>query len=137
MPRPRIFIVDEFFVPGFKAGGPLRSIRNLTEALGDEFEFYVYARDRDEGDHHPFTTVLCDAWQDIGKAKVFYASPSRLSSASIARAIATIGPNVVYLNSAFAPMSLRVLTLRKLGIIKTPVIVAPRNELSPGALSIK
>jgi glycosyltransferase involved in cell wall biosynthesis len=136
-PRPRIFVVLEYFVPAFKAGGPLRSIWNLVVALGDQFEFYVFTRDRDEGDEEPFPNVRCDCWQDVGKAKVFYASPSQLSTRSVARAIATVAPDAVYLNSAFAPMSLRVLTLRKLGIITEPSIVAPRNELSPGALSLK
>jgi glycosyltransferase involved in cell wall biosynthesis len=124
-------------VPAFKAGGPLRSIWNLVEALGDEFEFYVYTRDRDEGDIRPFANVQCDKWVDVGKAKVFYASPSKLSALSLGQAIGAVSPAVVYLNSAFAPMSLRVLMLRKLGIVCLPTIVAPRNELSPGALSVK
>lgn len=124
-------------MPAFKAGGPLRSIWNLVEALGDEFEFYVYTRDRDEGDVQPFAHVQCDKWVDVGKARVFYASPSRGSALSLAQAIRTVSPAVVYLNSAFAPMSLRVLMLRKLGIVNAPTIVAPRNELSPGALSVK
>ena len=135
--RPRVFVVLEYFVPGFKAGGPLRSIWNLTVALREQFDFYVYTRDRDEGDDEPFADVLRDSWQDIGNAKVFYASPSRLSMASLARAIKTVGPHVIYLNSAFSPMSLRVLVLRKLGVAPAPTIVAPRNELSPGALSLK
>ena len=135
--RPRVFVVLEYFVPGYKAGGPLRSIWNLTAALGEQFDFYVYTRDRDEGDEEPFAGVRRDCWQDVGNAKVFYASPRNLSMASLARALKTVEPHIIYLNSVFAPMSLRVLTLRKLGVARAPTIVAPRNELSPGALSLK
>ena len=135
--RPRIFVALEYFVPGFKAGGPLRSIWNLVLALGDQFEFYVYTRDRDDGDDQAFASVTRDRWQDVGKARVFYASPARLSIASLARAIAGVAPDAIYLNSAFAPMTLRILMLRRLGIVRQPMIVAPRNELSPGALSLK
>jgi glycosyltransferase involved in cell wall biosynthesis len=132
-----VFVALEYFVPGYKAGGPLRSIWNLVLALGDQFDFYVYTRDRDDGDDRPFVGVRRDAWQQVGKARVFYASPSRLSSLSLARAIADVRPHAIYLNSAFAPMTLRVLILRKLGIVQQPIVVAPRNELSPGALSLK
>ena len=134
---PRIFVVVEFFVPGFKAGGPLRSIANLIAALGRQFEFYVYTRDRDEDDHQPFSQVRRDCWQDFGAAKVFYASPRHVALVSIARAIKAVGPDAIYLNSAFAPMSRRVLGLRRLGVIRNPIVIAPRNELSPGALSLK
>ena len=37
----------DHFLPGFKAGGPVRTLANIVDRLGDEFEFKIVTRDRD------------------------------------------------------------------------------------------
>src|SRR4051794_28824213 len=115
--RPRILVFVEYFVPGFKAGGPLRSVSNLLHALGAEFDFAVFTRDRDQGDRRPFDSVTPDVWRDGTGGRVCYASPKNLSVECLLRVVKTVNPHVVYLNSAFAPMSLRILLLRRLGLV--------------------
>jgi hypothetical protein len=39
--RRKILIFVDWFEPGFKAGGPIQSCRNLVESLGDDFDFYL------------------------------------------------------------------------------------------------
>jgi hypothetical protein len=48
--RPVVLVLMEFYLPGYKSGGPLRAISGLTEALGDEFDFMIITSDRDVGD---------------------------------------------------------------------------------------
>jgi len=50
MDKPRILVVTGHYLPGFKAGGPLRSVANLVNCLRDEFEFLILTSDRDLGD---------------------------------------------------------------------------------------
>ena len=45
--RPTVLIFADHYLPGFKAGGPIRTINNLIEALGDTFRLLVFTRDRD------------------------------------------------------------------------------------------
>lgn len=46
--------------------------------------------------------------------------------------------DLIYLNSLFSLFTIRILALRALGLIdKRPMVIAPRGELSPGALEIK
>jgi glycosyltransferase involved in cell wall biosynthesis len=66
---------------------------------------------------------------------VYYAS--RLTTTALECCIRESGADVIWLNSLFSRASLRVLISRQLGRIHQPVLLAPRGELSPGALALK
>lgn len=135
----KILVLVDYYLPGYKSGGPVRSIANMVEAIGDHFEFLLITRDRDATDSEPFATVQVDAWNQVGKASVFYASPQSLSYNRLLRLVREVAPDAVYLNSFFSQMTRRYLLLRKLGRIdrKIATIIAPRGEFSPGALQLK
>ena len=50
----KILIVMGRYLPGYKDGGPVRSIKNLVDRLGTEYEFYILTVDRDHGDTEPY-----------------------------------------------------------------------------------
>ena len=58
MKPPRILTLVGHYPPAYKAGGPLRSVSNLVECLGDDLEFWVLTRDRDLGDAVPLPGIL-------------------------------------------------------------------------------
>jgi glycosyltransferase involved in cell wall biosynthesis len=61
-----------------------------------------------------------------------------MTSRCLAAAVSEIQPNAVYLNGFFGPMSVKLLLARRLGALKgIPILLAPRGELSPGALRLK
>lgn len=133
-----IFVLLDYYIPGFKSGGPLRTIENTVARLGDRFRFAIFTRDRDATDTRPYPGVRVDAWSQVGKAEVYYAGPAGLSAAAIARRAAEARPDALYLNSFFSPLTMRALLLRRLGRLPAvPVIIAPRGEFSPGALRLK
>ena len=70
----RILIVVGRYLPGFRAGGPIRSIANTVDWLGDEFEFQIVTADRDIGDKCPYPGIRRDDWQMVGKGQVRYVS---------------------------------------------------------------
>ena len=137
--RPNILILVDGYLPGHKLGGPIRSVSALVEQLSDEFDFRIITRDRDLGDTHAYANVAVDRWQDVGEAQVFYASPHTLTRGRLAAVLSLCPYDLLYCNSLFSPyLTLQVLALRRLHLI-TPstVIVAPRGELSEGALALK
>ena len=75
----RVLVLADYYLPGFKAGGPIRSLANMVDRLGDEFAFKIVTRDRDAGDQRPCGGTVPNAWQPIGKARVLYLSPRQLS----------------------------------------------------------
>lgn len=136
--RRRVFAVVDYYLPGFKSGGPLRSVSNLVAWLERDCAFFIFTRDRDATDTHPYPGIQVDAWNEHAGARVFYASPGMLNAATLRRCLAEAAPDVVYLNSFFSGLTIRYLWLRRWGLVPgRTVVIAPRGELSPGALRLK
>src|SRR5438034_6920776 len=75
----KILVTIQYYLPGYRAGGPVRSLANLVEMLGDEFEFYILTADRDLGVRQPFAKIKTGFWHRVGKASVCYLGPARQS----------------------------------------------------------
>ncbi len=127
------------YIPGFKGGGPIRSIANLVELLGDEFDFKIVTYDHDHGVSEPYIGIASDTWVTVGKAEVYYASKSSLRLFAMVRLVNSIEYDVIYLNSVFSPnFSIKPLLIRRLGLISNVyTVMAPRGEFSQGALMLK
>lgn len=137
--RPIILAFIHYYLPGYKSGGPIRTIANMVEALGDSFDFRIVTSDRDATDTEPYPGMANGVWKTVGKAQVLYLSPQEKSLGHIARVLRDTQHDVLYLNSFFDPdFTLKPLLARRLGLApKTPCILAPRGEFSDGALEIK
>lgn len=134
-----ILALINVYLPGYKAGGPIQSLANLGEQLGQGFRLKIITSDRDYGDSKPYPSVAPGKWRQVGNAEVLYLSPSDRSIWNLRRAINGTSYDLLYLNSLFHPgFTLLPLAMWRLGWIRrTPVVLAPRGELSPGALGIK
>jgi glycosyltransferase involved in cell wall biosynthesis len=136
--RPVVLAVVDYYLPGFKGGGPIRTIANLVERLGDAFDFRILTRDRDLGDAVPYSDVTPGEWTPVGAAQVLYLAPDDLGRDALAARFSTIDYDVLYLNSFFSTISVKLLWLRRRGRLpQRPVIIAPRGEFYPGALALK
>lgn len=140
MLKPKILIFASYYLPGFKAGGPIHSLANLIEQFEKEYEFFVVTRDRDLGDIAPYTQVEKNAWVSVGGAKVRYLSKEACSMKVLRDLVYSVEPNVLYFNSFLNPLlTIKPLILRRLGLLpkNINVIVAPRGEFAHGALALK
>lgn len=137
--KPKILTFVGFYLPGYKAGGPLRTIANMVEQLSDEFEFWIVTRDRDLLDVVPYPTVPFNQWCKVGNAQVYYCTAEIISLTGFARIICDTPHDVLYLNSFFDPsFTLKPLLARYLGKLPLrPLVLAPRGEFSVGALKLK
>lgn len=137
--KPTILTFVRYYLPGYKSGGPVRTIANLVDALGDTFDFRIVTADRDALESTPYADVAIDRWNTLGKARVFHASPRYRSVDAISRLVRDTPHDILYLNSCFDPrFTVRPLLARRLGrFSKRPVILAPRGEFSAGALRIR
>ena len=137
--RPTILCFVAYYLPGYRSGGPVRTIANFVDHLGDGFDIRIVTRDRDALDTEPYPSVEVDAWNTVGKAQVFYASGKTLNLRGIAKLLRETPRNVLYLNSFFAfGFTGLPLLARRLGIApRNPCVIAPRGEFSQGAIALK
>lgn len=135
----RVLVFIDWFLPGYKAGGPIRSVASLMTYLKDEAEFHVITTDRDLGDDQPYRGIASDTWTQLeSHVKVYYCSPSNRSYSKLLAVARQVECDVVYLNSFFSRnFSIYPLLFRKRGRIKKPFVLAPRGMLGKGALGLK
>ncbi len=137
MPKKRILIFIDWFLPGDKAGGPVRSVVNLIEHLRDEFEFSVITRDTDYTESKPYQHVKSDAWNESSLGvTVYYISEKKLTRDTIAKLLSETSYDHVYLNGMWS----QPFTIWPLECLKgknIPVTIAVRGMLAPSALAIK
>jgi glycosyltransferase involved in cell wall biosynthesis len=133
----RLLIISETYLPGWRAGGPTRSIANLVDGLGDTYEIYVLTRDHDHTDPGPYPNITPNRWTRVGKGLVYYADDENLSMPAIRRIAREVAPDLVYLNSMLSRLTMKYLAMRRLRQSRAPVLLAPRGEFSAGALGIK
>lgn len=137
--KKKVLVFIDWFYPGDKAGGPVRSCVNLIQQLGDEFEFSVVTRDTDYTSAIPYTTVRSNEWNSTSlNARVYYISADQLTRQTIRRLIAETEFDYVYLNGVWSqPFSVWPLEVLKDGGKESKVVLAVRGMLAPSAMSIK
>lgn len=132
----RILTLTKYYLPGYKGGGPIKTIKNLVDQLGDDISFRLITSDRDLGDGDPYSSIRCGEWNQVGSASVFYAEPGVRFYWQVAKIIWKNDYDLIYLNSFFSPrFSFFPLIIAR--ILKQRVILGPRGEFSEGALSLK
>ncbi len=134
--RPRILAITDYYPPVLTSSGPIQALANLSEKLQNEFEFYIFTRGRHWIDRRPVAGLKSDQWIEQGSASVWYASEDGMRM--LLQAMRSCAPDVIYLNSFFSRLSMRLLWLRRIGkVAGLPVILGPRGEFSVGALGLK
>ena len=133
--RPLVLVAIDWYLPAYRAGGPVRSVANLVNALGDDVDFRIVTGDRDLGASEPLPVEM-NTWESFGKAQVLHLPPAQQTAAHWTALLTELQPDRLYLNSLYSgPFSrLPWRVARKLGVATT---LAPRGMLGEGALSIK
>lgn len=134
----KVICVVDYYLPGFKGGGPIRTIANMRGLLAGDVDIAIFTRDRDLGSNKPYEGISADIWMATDHGSIFYASPAMFDASGLRHAIEGRGFHLLYLNSFFGYRSSIQIYLASLRTVEhLPVLLAPRGEFSPGALSIK
>lgn len=135
--KPVILVFVRYYLPGFRSGGPVRSVSNLVQALAGEYDFRIVCLNRDHGVRTPYPGVTPGQWTQLGEARVYYAADREAGFALCRRMVREIKPDMIYLNSLLdREFSMKPFLAAGRGR-SIPVLLAPRGELSPGALGLK
>lgn len=135
--RRVVLVFSRHYLPGFRAGGPVRSVSNLVHALRDEFDFRVVCMNRDHGSCQPYENTIPEQWNKVDRINVFYLREDKLSYAFCKTLLLQIRPDLIYLNS-FLDKDFSIKPLLAAAYLHlAPVLLCPRGELSDGALALK
>lgn len=134
MSKPQVLAFIDWYKPYYKAGGPVRSMVNLVEHLGDRVQFHIVTGDRDYTATSNEAQVPTDRWTtaDTGE-RVYHATPAGRSLARWKALISERAWDVVYINGLYSTWS----TIMPLWILRnSPVrrIVAVRGMLAAGPM---
>ena len=136
--KKKILIFIDWYLPGYKAGGPIQSIANLVGHLKDEFEFSIITRNTDYCETIPYSTVKSNEWNTSADgSKIFYFSADELTHKNIRNLIRKTEYDCVYLNGIYSLY----FTLIPLFYLRKKhdknVVIAPRGMFSEGSMGVK
>jgi glycosyltransferase involved in cell wall biosynthesis len=131
-----VLVFAGFYLPGYKGGGPIKTVANLVATTSDVIDYHLITKDRDLGDGAPYHGIISNTWSPRQDAQVFYCSPTLWGLAKGWLQVLRGRYDIVYLNSFFSPyFSFIPLLLAKLRGHR--VVLGPRGEFSSGALALK
>lgn len=134
----RVLCLTDYFLPGFKAGGPIRTLCNMADMLEGSVHFNYLTRNHDLGQDQPYENIKSDQWAEYPHGEVFYASESAYGLRAFLEALNARKFDIIYLNSFFSlQSSIKILLYNRIKPLSQPILLAPRGEFSPGALSLK
>ena len=141
--KKKILIFYDYFLPGYKAGGPVQSLANMITLLQHEFDFFVITSAYDVNENKPYDDIVLNDWNDLNinevMVKVWYAE-KKCSNKKIGLAIQTVHADFIFMNCMYSiPFFLYpILFLKKIFPVHQPkVVISPRGILQSGSLAVK
>lgn len=138
MSKKKLTILIDWYLPGTKAGGPVRSIFSLVQLLKSEMDISIITTNIDLGSNTPYDTVKPDTWLEQDGVRLYYFSKENLNKQNLTQLLLETKCEVIYLNSFWSYwFSIFIIQLKNNKTLNCPIILAPRGMLGKGALSIK
>ena len=123
------------YLPGYKDGGPLRTIVNICDCLGKEYHLKVITNDRDHGDTTAYPNIKYNEPNYIGNAEVWYLKPDGFTFSAIKKL--TQDSDLIYCCGPYDDYAYKAMILKRIGKIKQPLVIASMGIFSAGAIRIK
>ncbi|MDZ4663806.1 MAG: glycosyltransferase [Bacteroidota bacterium] len=138
MSKKKLSILIDWYLPGTKAGGPVRSIFSLIALLKNEFDIHLITTNQDLGSNETYTDVKANEWINKEGVSYYYFSKDHLTKENLKQLLLEINSDVIYLNSFWSYwFSIFIVQLKNQGEVNSEIILAPRGMLGKGALNIK
>lgn len=128
-----VLVFVDWYRPGYRGGGPVRSMINMVEHLNGRVRFHIVTSDTDYSTTTPYPGIIPDQWNDLPSGeRVWYAS--KTERAVWARLLHEHPWHAVYINGMFSLWySIMPLWLSRAGTQRR--IVVARGMLLPGPMA--
>lgn len=138
MEKPSVIVFIDWYFPGFKAGGPVRSCLNMVEHLKNDFDFYIVTRNTEYTETIPYVGIEFNKWM-VGpnEEKVIYLDEEHQNESFYSSLLEEQNFQSVMIMGLFSNL-FSILPLKAANKLSHPnIIVSPRGMLAPGALKLK
>ena len=137
--KPTIMVLVDWFEPGYKAGGPIRSCVNFVNAMINDYKIFILTSNTDLGENEPYSGIESDNWNNYkAGVEIYYLSKKNMDFFRIKKIIQEIKPNYIYINIIYSiPFSLYPLLLKMMGFHKSTIVICPRGMLNKHGLATK
>jgi glycosyltransferase involved in cell wall biosynthesis len=134
--KKKILVFIDWFYPGYKSGGPARSMVNMIERLGNEYEFYVVTRNTDYMESTPYDRPV-NQWVDgVGGCRVYYIESRGFGLGTLRKVIASKTFDIAYVNGIYS-LWFSIVPLLLLRFYPIRMIVGVRGMLAQSAINVK
>ncbi|RNI32166.1 glycosyltransferase [Hanamia caeni] len=129
----KIFITIPWFLPAFKAGGPVQSVANLVKEFHEGVEFLIFCGDVDLNGAE-LQNITANQWTQFNDhTRVWYAGPEKISD-TLVKLVEKEKPDLLFIIGMFSWHYNIVPLMFCKG---TKKILSTRGMLHPGALAQK
>ncbi|KAB1067853.1 glycosyltransferase [Tamlana haliotis] len=134
--KKNILFFTDWFLPAYKAGGPIQSVANLTNHLKETFNIWVVTSNSDLDAELVLPPTELNTWIAKDGYHVIYLNKDHQNKNTYRSILNEIPVHAIYFNSLFSlNFTLIPLWLTRNSSIKK--VMAPRGMLGKGALAIK
>ena len=113
----KILVFIDWYIPAYKAGGPIISVKNIIDHLSTQFNFYVITSNLDIDNIKVVDDSVLNKWVSRKNYDIIYLNNKSQNTASYNKIIDDLNPEIIYLNSLFS---------YKFSIL--PILVSRKNK---------
>jgi len=134
--KEKILIFIDWFLPGYKAGGPIQSVNNIVFHLHDAFDISIVTSNKDLGEELPYADLEFNTWHIKEHYKVIYLDEDHQNRSFYRDLLNKETFDYIYFNSLFS-IKFTLLPLWEIRNTSIKCVLAPRGMVGKGALAIK
>jgi glycosyltransferase involved in cell wall biosynthesis len=133
VPPNKIFITIPWFLPAFRAGGPVQSIANLVREFHEDVEYLIFCGDTDLNGVE-LANIEKNKWTRFNKQTLVWYADKKKISETLVKQVELLKPDLLFIIGLFSWHYNMVPMIFCKG---TKKIISVRGMLHPGALSQK
>lgn len=116
----------DWYAPGYKAGGTVRSFQNMISFLKEDYKFCIVTRNTDYTETEPYEGIASDTWIRVEEnVHVYYASAGQVNLKNWKKILREVSYDAVYIHGVFSSwFSVLPLYLNQKGARKKTIVAA-------------
>jgi glycosyltransferase involved in cell wall biosynthesis len=133
----KIAVLIDWFVPGYKAGGPIQSIFNFCLTFKEDYKLFIITTDTDLNEDIPYENIVSNQWVNPQDKciHVYYLSKNKRTFSNIYSLLRQVSPDFIYLNHVFSiHFVIFPWFIWWLKLLDSRLIICPRGALFESAI---